>query len=355
MSFTEMMLSGITCVGEFHELLPANGEPNANEVGASAREILRAAHEVGIRIALFNTAKMRSGHGQPLSAGAGQSSSAAADNFVRCTEGLRTGLFSGYTPDEAWLGVAPESLATVPLEAFKTIATYARAQRMRVQTRVAITADEAAACQREYGRTAVASLAEHGLLDKRLTVVHGTHLSEDDCRLLGTARASVCVCPTSEQNLGHATGPIEKLLAAGAGVALGTGTQTQIDLLKDARVLEYQGRVAAAKRPAFGPDPAKTLFHAATVAGARSLGATGGALEVGRPADFFTVSLYDVSIAGSDPESLLANIVFGLERRAIREVWVGARQRIIGGRHPNQGLIVGRFVDLQRKLFPAAS
>lgn len=75
------------------------------------------------------------------------------------------------------------------------------------------------------------------------------------------------------------------------------------------------------------------------------MGATGGALEVGRPADFFTVNIYEPSIAGSDAESLLANVLFSLERRAIREVWVGARQKIANGRHPNQGAIVGRFVD----------
>jgi hypothetical protein len=63
------------------------------------------------------------------------------------------------------------------------------------------------------------------------------------------------------------------------------------------------------------------------------------------------VNLYDVSIAGADAESLLANVVFSLERRAIRDVWIGARQRIVNGRHPNQGPIVGRFVDVQRRVW----
>ena len=99
------------------------------------------------------------------------------------------------------------------------------------------------------------------------------------------------------------------------------------------------------------PDPAPLLFHAATVTGARSLGATGGALEIGRPADFFTVNLYDPSIAGADAGTLLNNIVFSLERRAIRDVWVGARLRIANGRHPDHGAIVGRFSDSQQRLW----
>jgi acetyltransferase-like isoleucine patch superfamily enzyme len=35
----------------------------------------------------------------------------------------------------------------------------------------------------------------------------------------------------------------------------------------------------------------------------------------------------------------------------VRDVWVGARQRISGGRHVNHGSIVGRFVDLQKRLW----
>ena len=70
-----------------------------------------------------------------------------------------------------------------------------------------------------------------------------------------------------------------------------------------------------------------------------------------QPADFFTVNLFDPSIAGSEPDALLANIVFSLERRAIRDVWVGARQRVANGRHPLHGPVVGRFVDAQRRLW----
>ena len=122
-------------------------------------------------------------------------------------------------------------------------------------------------------------------------------------------------------------------------------------MLKEARLLEYQLRVARQQRGAFAADATTALFHAATFTGARSLGATGGALEVGRPADFFTVNLFDPSIAGAEPDALLANVVYALERRAVRDVWVGARQRVTGGRHPLHGPIVGRFVEAQRRIW----
>jgi formimidoylglutamate deiminase len=57
-----------------------------------------------------------------------------------------------------------------------------------------------------------------------------------------------------------------------------------------------------------------------------SIGFDGGTLEPGAPADFFTVDLDDLSIAGCAVEDLLANIVFSLSRTAIREVVVAGKQ-----------------------------
>jgi formimidoylglutamate deiminase len=249
------------------------------------------------------------------------------------------------------MGVAAHSIAAVPLDQFKALAAYAHGQRLRLHVHVSTQVGQNEACAAEYGRTPVALLAEHGFVDKRFTAVDAIHLTDEEVRLLGSARATVCACPGTEHNLGLGTTPVEKLLAAGAGLALGTDSQGQIDLLKDARLLEYGLRVAQARRAVIAPDAATALFHAATVGGARSLGATGGALEIGRPADFFTVNLFDPAIAGADADSLLANIVFALERRAVREVWVGARQRLVNGRHSLHGAIVGRFVDVQHRLW----
>ena len=353
MAFLEMLLGGITCVGEFHCLHhqpDGTPWPDPNFLG---REIIRAAHDVGIRIALLKVAVLRGGFGREAGPAPVRSRFADTDQFVREMEALRAAVEKDYPADEAWLGIAPDSLATVPLDAFKGLAMYARGQRLRLHIHASTTAEENAACLAEYGRTPVALLAEHGFVDKRFTAVGAIHLSEEEVKILGAARAAVCACPISEQNLGLAVAPAEKLLAAGAGVALGSDSNTQIDLLAEARWLEYRLRAAGRPRGGIAADSATAVFHAATVNGARSLGATGGALEVGRPADFFTVNLFDPSIAGADAGSLLANIVFALERRAIRDVWIGARQRIAGGRHVSHGAIVGRFVEVQKRWWGA--
>ena len=176
--------------------------------------------------------------------------------------------------------------------------------------------------------------------------------------MLGRARATVCACPTTERNLGDGIVPAEMLFAEGVPVALGTDSHAQIDLLEDARELEYHLRLQKLERAALAPADddspsalARRLFECATTSGARSINAPGGELELGCPADFFTVDLNDSSIAGATPDDLLSSIVFGLARTAIKDVFVGGKQIVSEGRHSSQHQIIEKFTALQRKLW----
>jgi len=288
LAFVEMLGAGITCVGEFCS-------------GEGGESLLRAAHDVGIRIALF----------------------------VREADAPRLIEQRSYPADEAWIGLAlPDSAALSP-DQLKVAGAFAHAQRLRVHARLGDAA----------GKPVLGRLAEHGLVDKRFTAIGAAAWTDEDIKVLGAARAMAAVCPTTARHFGWPVPPVEKLLAANVAVAVGSGRQVATDLLEEARLLPFAARAAG------------TALHAATVAGARSLGATGGALEVGRPADFFTVNLLDPSVAGADLGALPANLVVSLRHRAIHEVWVGAKQVIANGRHANQGAIVGKFADLQRRIW----
>jgi formimidoylglutamate deiminase len=128
--------------------------------------------------------------------------------------------------------------------------------------------------------------------------------------------------------------------------------------LEDARQLEYNLRLAKRERAILAPTTtsegqslAGRLFKAATKTGAASIGVAGGNLEVGQPADFFTVDLNDVSIAGADRESLLSHMVFALERTAVRGVFVNGEPIIEEGRHAHEEQIIQEFAELQRRLW----
>ncbi|ACB74436.1 amidohydrolase family protein [Opitutus terrae] len=351
LAFLEMLATGITCVGEAHTLQRAADGAPWPEPHLGARAILRAARDVGVRICLLNGFSNRADFGQPAGSGPARGLTPTAEQFLQESDSLRAHIEKNLPGDEAWLGVTVRGLGTAPLEMMKTVAAYAHAKRLRLHVVLGASAHEAAACVAEYGRTPAVLLGEHGLLDKRFVAVHGVHLSAEDVRAIGAARVTVCACPAAAAQLGEGSLAADQLLATGATFALGTDGPLQSSVLDQARAIELLLRSQSARAVGLRGDLAAALWQMATSAGARSLGAPGGALEVGRPADFFTVNLFDPALVGAAPEQLLAAMVFGVSPRAVREVWVGARQRIGQWRHPAQSGIVARFAELQQRLW----
>ncbi|HEV3469806.1 MAG TPA: formimidoylglutamate deiminase [Pyrinomonadaceae bacterium] len=375
MAFMEMALAGITAVGEFHYLHRAPGGAEYEDPNLLARQVVRAAREAGLRVALLRVAYARAGHNVAPDERQRRFIEPDPETYLRHTEALDKDLardeeMPAGAARAAWVGVAPHSIRAVPSEYLRAVGAFAEGRALPLHVHVAEQPAEVSACLAETGRTPVALLGELGLLGPRFTGVHAVHVTLEEVQLLGRARATVCACPTTERNLGDGVVPADRLFEAGVRVALGTDSHAQIDLLEDARELEYHlrlqrlernvlARPAAAEGVRAGggaPDLselAARLFGCATAAGAESVGAPAGELAPGLAADFFTVDLNDPSVAGAGERDLLPAIVFSLSRAAVREVYVGARPVVEAGRHREQEEIVTRFAALQRKLWGA--
>jgi formimidoylglutamate deiminase len=356
MAFLEMALSGITAVGEFHYLHHAlDGRPY-DDPNLLAKEVVRAARDVGLRIALLRVAYARSGFETETNPQQARFIERDPEIYLKHCEQLKSDL--ARAGGNAWVGVAPHSVRAVPLDYLRQILEFADERRLVVHMHVAEQPAEVSACIAEYGRSPVALLGTEGLLSERFTGVHVIHVTPKAVGMLASAGATVCACPTTERNLGDGVVPVDEFLKQGVPVALGSDSHIEIDLLEDARELEYHLRLQKMERSVLAePDDegrsalAGRLFHYATMHGAFSIDAPGGILERGYPADFFTVDLDDASIAGSPSEDLLSNIVFSLSRTAIKDVVVGGKRIVEDGKHAQQEEIVGRFKSLQRKLW----
>ena len=363
MAFLEMALSGITAVGEFHYLHHALDGTSYDDPNLLAKEVMRAAGEVGLRIALLRVAYARSGFQTEPDPRQARFIESDPEIYLKNVESLvasvrsptaREGqlandaLPNGRASGTAWIGVAPHSVRAVPLDYLRWVIDYANQHNFKVHMHVAEQPAEVSACVEEYGRTPVALLETEGLLSERFTAVHAIHVTPKAIPSFAKSGAMVCACPTTERNLGDGVVPADEYFKHGVPMCLGTDSHAQIDLLEDARELEYHLRLQKLERAVLS---ATELFDCATINGARSIGAPGGALEMGKPADFFTVDLDDPSIAGASKNDLLSSIVFTLSRAAVREAVVGGKPIVSEGEHLIQEEIVERFNQLQKKLW----
>jgi len=356
MAFLEMVLTGVTAVGEFHYLHRAPDGSEYDDPNLLAKEVLRAASDVGLRIALLRVAYARSGYELDPNPQQARFIEPNPELYLKHLQKLRSDLAD--RSGSAWVGVAPHSVRAVPLAYLKSIVSYANDEGLPTHMHVAEQPAEISACIQEYGRSPVALLASEGLLHERFTAVHAIHVTPKAVHALAEARAMVCACPTTERNLGDGVAPADLFFADDIRISLGSDSQVQIDLLEDARELEYHLRLQKMERAILSPEEddsrsalAARLFDCATINGAASIGAPSGTLGPGRSADFFTVDLDDPSIAGAADDDLLAAIVFGLSKTAVRDVVIGGRQIVSEGRHPDQDEIIGRFAQLQRTLW----
>jgi cytosine/adenosine deaminase-related metal-dependent hydrolase len=185
-------------------------------------------------------------------------------------------------------------------------------------------------------RTTTASrhLADLGATGHRFVAVHATHLDKDDIETLGASRSSVCMCPTTERDLADGIGPASALARAGSPLCLGSDSHAVIDLFEEARGVELDERLTTGRRGHHRPE---ALLLAAAGGGARALGwDDGGVLAPGRLADFCTLSLTGVRLAGTTGpagQGAAAAAVFAAAAGDVSDVVVAGRPVVAGGRH----------------------
>jgi 5-methylthioadenosine/S-adenosylhomocysteine deaminase len=155
------------------------------------------------------------------------------------------------------------------------------------------TAQEVQDVLAQTGKKPIELLESLGMLDERMILAHGVHLTDAEIALLGERGVSVSHCPESNMKLGSGVAPVPALLNAGANVALGTdGAASNNDLNMWG---EMQSAALLHKVSSGDPTvlPARQVFWMATRGGAKAFGLEQslGSIEAGKRADLVLVDL----------------------------------------------------------------
>jgi formimidoylglutamate deiminase len=240
--YREMRAVGFTAVGEFHY------------VGFAEAEVaVEAAREADVELVLLYAAYARGG----------------LDRFRQDSVGAYFEQVEALRGGGALVGLAPHSVRACPRDWLDEIGRYAEREDLVLHVHANEQPREIEECLAEHGLRPLELLAETGCLGPRTTVVHATHADERELDLLAEAGARVCLCPTTEANLGDGFPPLEGLLEREVPLCIGSDSNVRIDPLEELRELEGIARRRTMRRNVIRvPD----LLEVGASAGAAALG-----------------------------------------------------------------------------------
>jgi formimidoylglutamate deiminase len=240
--YREMRAAGYTAVGEFHYL-------GLEQAHAAAE----AAAEAGVELVLLHVAYARGGIDRFR-----QESVAA---YLRELEELRAGGIR--------VGVAPHSVRACPRGWLEELGRYAAQEGLPLHVHADEQPREIEECLAEHGVRPIELLDACGCLGPRTTVVHATHADGHELDVLAAAGARICVCPTTEANLGDGFLAVERVLHRGIELCIGSDSNVRIDPLEELRELDGIARRQSGRRDVFSVDD---LLAIGSVGGAAALG-----------------------------------------------------------------------------------
>ncbi|MCW2793966.1 MAG: amidohydrolase [Nocardioides sp.] len=296
-TYREMVAAGYTSVGEFHYLHHRPDGTPYDDPAAMDAALRLAAEEAGIRMVLLDACYLSSGFGAP-----------PTGVQVRYSDGSAARWAERAGPGPA----AIHSVRAVPRDDLHVF-------RGRAPLHVHLSEQRAEneQCLAAYGVTPTRLLHEEGLLGPGTTVVHATHLTDDDIGLLGSSRSNVCITPTTERDLADGIGPARRLYDAGCRLGIGSDSHAVIDPFEELRGLEMDERLATQER---GHWTAAELLDIGTAHDVIGID-RGGEIRVGRLADLVTIDTRSPRTAGTGSDEHTA--VYAATAADVTHVVVG--------------------------------
>jgi cytosine/adenosine deaminase-related metal-dependent hydrolase len=232
--------------------------------------------------------------------------------------------------------IAPAQIDTCLPGLIRAAHAEARARGLMMQIHAAQSVVEFHEITRRHGRTPIGWLDELGVLGPGTVIGHAIFLDHHawvhwpggrDLPRLAATGTGVAHCPGVFQRRGITLQSLGAYLRAGVRVGIGTDTYPH-NMLEELRSALYLARVAAGD---VNDLRASDVVDAATVGGAALLGRDDiGRLVPGAKADLVLVDLaHPAMLPLRDP---LKSLVYVAAERAVRDVFVGGRQVVAGGR-----------------------
>lgn len=337
-ALAKLARSGVGSVAHFHN-------PQGGDLLEEARQVARAAEDVGIRLALIMPLRDRNrlvyGNQERLLSLLDPADRERVQQ-IWCAEPIPVqvqieqvnAIAAECESDRVSVQLGPVGPQWCSDALLAAIAQTSAQQDRRVHMHLFETRYQRQWADRVYPQGVLKALDDLGLLSPRLTVAHGVWLTPEDLDLLAQRGVTLSLNSSSNLRLRSGLAPVKAIRQA--GVAFGFGLDGMSldddeDALREIR-LSYHLYGADGLEPILTPGivfAAALRTGAFAVTGRRDL----GALEPGMAADWFTLDYpalsWDVIPQTVDPAELILSRAHG---GFVRDLYVAGRQVVDQGR-----------------------
>lgn len=339
----EMLEAGYATNVEFHYLHHRPDGGFYDDIAEMAGRIAAAAGRTGIGLTLLPVHYQFGGvDRRPLGPGQ-QRFGTTPDEFIRLLDASERLLRD--LPADAGIGVAPHSLRAVSPEALALCATLRPDHPLHMHLAEQI--PEIEEVRAAWGRRPVEWLLDNHAPDRRWTLIHLTHMTEDETRRLAATGAVAGLCPITESSLGDGIFNGTIWQEAGGRLGFGSDSNIRISLIEELRTLEYSQRLRDTARAILaqpGRSTGRVIHDAGLDGGATAAGRATGAIREGLWADLAAVSLDHPVMFGRKGDEMLDSLIFAGGDGLVREVWAAGRHVVRDGRHMDRDRILADYL-----------
>ncbi|HED12549.1 MAG TPA: formimidoylglutamate deiminase, partial [Gammaproteobacteria bacterium] len=219
--YNEMLVSGYTSVAEFHYL---HSEPGAGgKDDAMLQAIATAAADSGIRLSYIPVLYERAGFDQPQPTDVQRRFAMTFDAFAEHYERARQFLSPTFS-----VGIGAHSLRAVSKASITKLQALAERDACPMHIHIAEQTGEVEQCIAAHGARPVEWLLQEFSPNENWCLVHATHIKQDEIEMLQKTDAVICLCPSTEANLGDGLFPLRPWLEQGGRIAIGSDSHISI-------------------------------------------------------------------------------------------------------------------------------
>lgn len=345
-AFVEMLSRGYTSVVEFHYVHKQPGSAAADD--AMFQAIRDAAEDAGIRLCYVPVLYERAGFESPQADTAQEQFVMEPDAFIEHYARARENSNALRST-----GIGAHSIRAVSETSLAKIAEVAKHSNVPFHIHIAEQQAEVEQSLAHYQRRPVQWLLETFSVDASWCLVHATHVDADEIRQMAQSGAVVCVCPSTEANLGDGIFPLAAYLSDEGSIAIGSDSNITINAFEELRWLEYAQRLKSKTRNVASlrdRHVGHELFHRALEGGQRASGEHACGIAKGSPADLLTLNTDDPMLAGHNDDSILDALVFCGFRLPIDAVMVGGEWCMRDGVHLQSETFRQSFAETLKRL-----